>query len=166
MTHDIQPADPQLKRRFLLGMTGLAILIALGIHALDAYLLELHVLAQDAQPTAAAKAQDLIRMVLALLIAGTAALCLYLARSSWQTLKSERFPPPGTRVLSDTPIRRGAQARRYGQAGLLVAVLVMLVTVVVATQASRLLGKSFDTQLKPTPVFFDETPPPSIPGSQ
>lgn len=135
-------------------MTSVAILIALGLHSLDAYLLDLHILAQDAQPIAAAKVQTLIRIVFVLFLVGTTALCLYLARSSWKTLKNERFPPPGSRVLSDTTIRHGLQARRYGQAGLVAAILLMLLTVVIAYQASRLMERSLSTSLKPTVTNF------------
>ncbi|MEM7581944.1 MAG: hypothetical protein AAF560_01070 [Acidobacteriota bacterium] len=155
MTHDVQPADPRLRRRFLTVMVCVAALIALGIRALDAHLLELHVLAETAQPEAAVKAQDLMYKVLAVCFLAAAGLCLVLVRSSWKIIRSERFPAPGTRVLSDTPIRRGRAARRYGQAGLIVATLVLLLTWLITIQANRILEGSLDTRLQPTPVAFD-----------
>ncbi|MEM7350575.1 MAG: hypothetical protein AAF657_07200 [Acidobacteriota bacterium] len=156
MSVDIQPADPRRRVRFLLAMVSFAFLIALGLLYLDAYLRDLHGLAQNAQPLAAAKAERVVQIVFGLLACGALALSLYLGRTSWRTLQAERYPPPDARVISDTRIRRGPAARRQGQLGLVLAVLTFVLAIVVLFLAHRLLQPLLDSSLKPTPFSLEE----------
>ena len=143
MSAEIQRADARLRVRFLILMTIVALLGAVGILQLNAYLVELHALAGRAQPLAAEKALRAVHTVLGLLTAGAALLSLHLGWFSWRTLSSGRFPPPGARVISDTRIHRGLQARRRGQAGLAIATLTILLTTVVIRQTERLFQDFF-----------------------
>ncbi len=151
MSPEIQPADPVYRVRFLIAMTVVALAGAVGVLYLDGYLTELHALAAESQPLAAGKALRAGRAVLAVVAAGAAVISLYLARVSWRTLGSGRFPPPGTRVISDTRVRYGRAARRRGRAGLAMAAATLILTAVVVLQANRLLEALLDTDLKPTP---------------
>ncbi|MCP3963050.1 MAG: hypothetical protein GY719_34865 [bacterium] len=155
MSPEIQQADARFRTRFLLAMTVVAVVAAAGLVMLDDYLTELQTLAERAQPIAAEKTLKAARVVFALLTAGGAVLGLYLGRVSWRALRSGRFPPPGTRVLSDTVVRRGAAARLYGRAGLAFAVITVLLTALIVVQGDRLFRRLLDTSLKPTPY----TPP-------
>ena len=158
MTLEIQPADPQFRRRFLIVATIGVMLIAVGIHGLNAYLLSLHRLAQDAQPVAAAKAMLAVRGMLILLIVGATALIFQLARTSQRTLEAERFPPPGTRMVSDTRIRRGREARRQGWIGWILAGLILVLTLLVCTWAHTIFGQLLNTTLRPTTIHVPRTP--------
>ena len=155
MSQEIQRADPRQRRRVLFALTGVALAAALGILYLDAYLKELHELAEQAQPVAAARAMRAVRTGFALLMEGAVGLSAYLGRTSWRTLRSERFPPPGQRVISDTRIRRGHQARRHGRAGLVLAALTLLLTLAVSIAGHRLFEQLLDSSLKPTPFYLE-----------
>ncbi len=158
MSEEIQRADPRLRIRLLIVMTIVALLGALGILGLDAYLGRLHALGPQLQPLAAEKAMDAARGFLAVLIVGAGAFSLYLASISRRVLAAGRFPPPGHRVISDTRIRRGRQARRAGAAGLGLAALTLLLTAAVAWQADRLFRQLLDSTLKPT-IYSPAEPP-------
>ncbi len=150
MSPEIQPADARLRIRVLLAMTLLAAAGTAGLLVLDGYLDKLDS-GGTGKPLAAERALAVVRWFLALMAAGGVMLGLYLGWISWRTLRSERFPPPGVRVISDTRIRRGREARRHGQAGLALAAATLLLTVFVALRAHRLFASLLDTSLKPTP---------------
>ena len=158
MSVEIQPADPRLRFRWLVLLTLAAALGAAGLWILDGYLQELHGLADESPAAAAAQAKTYARAFLAILAAGGFFLSLYLARVSWRTLRAERYPPPGARLLSDTRIKRGRPARRRGQAGLALSVLTLLLTFAVVERAHRVFSDLLDTRLKPTRIDFQ--PPP------
>lgn len=164
MTLEIQPADPVLRRRFLIGAIAGVLVIAVGLNVLDAYLTGLHELALTAQPLAAAKAMRAVRIVLGLVVAGAVLLAGSLARTAWRTLESERFPPPGARMVSDTRIRRGREARRQGYAGLVMAGLILLLTAAIALAADALFRDLLSTKLRPTPFDVPDEPIERSPG--
>ena len=150
MSPEIQRADAGLRIRFLLVMTLVAAAAARGLVYLDGYLSELQTLAEKARPTAAEKTLTAARIVFALLAAGGVALGIYLGHISWRALRAGRFPPPGTRVLSDTVVRQGAAARRHARAGLAFAVITILLTALIVVQGDRLFRRLLDTSLRPT----------------
>jgi hypothetical protein len=152
---EIQPADPRLRTRWLVLLTLAAALGAIGLLSLDGYLKELHGLASQSPAAAATQARGFARAILAAIAAGGVLLSLVLARDSWRTLRTERYPPPGARVLSDTRIRHGRAARRRGQAGLALSVLTLLLTVFIVARAHRVFSHLLETRLKPTPINFE-----------
>ncbi len=141
----MQTADPGLRVRFLLGMILLAAIGAAGILSLEDSLARLHTPAAAPHPETIALARMAVRIFLAVVIAGGTLFSLYLASVSWRTITSERYPPPGTRVISDTRVRHGQPARRRGQAGLALAILTLLLTAVVTARASRIFGRLLAT---------------------
>ena len=60
------------------------------------------------------------------------------ARRSWQTLRSHRFPPPGMRVMRDTPVVRAGPAHLLGACGLGLAALLLLAGSVLPVIAYRI----------------------------
>ncbi len=152
MSPDLQRADERLRIRWLAVLTLAAVLGAAGLLGLDHYLSGLDTVVADAQLDTVAKARLVVRAVLALIGLGGVLFSLYLARISWRTYSSERYPPPGARVLSDTRIYRGQAARRRGQAGLALAVLTLLLTLAVVTRADKVFDRLLDVTLKPTRV--------------
>ncbi len=148
---EIQPADPRFRKRFLIATILIMLLIAVGLHGLNEYLLDLHALAKNAQSLAAGKAMLAVRIVLGLVFAGGTVLGLQLARTSWRTIESERFPPPGARMVSDTRIRRGRDARRQGWMGLIMAILILLLTLATTLWAHAIFQDLLYTKLRPTP---------------
>ncbi len=159
MSPEIQPADPRLRLRFLLAMILIAAIGAAGILSLDDYLTRLHALVIARQTEAVAQAHRAIQAVLALIATGGTLLSVYLGSISWRALRSERFPPPGARVISDTRILHGAEARRRGQAGLALALLTLMATVVVVASAHRAFGRLLAIAATPVEQLDRPAPP-------
>lgn len=156
MSPEVQRADPRLRFRWLVLLTLAAALGAAGILRLDDYLTDLHVVAVEAQPAAAEKVRFAVRAILTLIAGGGVLFSLYLGWISWRTLRHERYPPPGARVLSDTRIYRGQPARRRGQAGLALAALTLVLTLAVVARTQRVFDRLLNTDLKPTRVEVGE----------
>jgi hypothetical protein len=107
---DVVRGDPALRRRALL---VLPLVVVLGVGALAtaprASRLLIAWLQQSPNPRG--------RAVLAMLaFAAPFTLAAWLVgvdaiRRSMQTLRARRFPPPGMRVVRDTPVLRGGRAR-------------------------------------------------------
>ena len=164
MSEEIQKADPRLRIRLLVLMTAVALAGALTILYLNAYLVRLHDLGPLLHPLAAARAMRAVQAFLAVMMAGALGLGLYLGWISRRILASGRFPPAGHRVISDTRVRRGAEARRYGFGGLAMAAATVLLTALIVWQANRLFGLLLDSSLKPTIYVPAERPPPGAPA--
>ncbi len=147
---EIQRADERLRIRWLILLMLAATLGAAGILRLDDYFTRLHAVATEAQPAAMAKAKHVIRSILAAGAAAGALFSLYLGQASFRIYRSERYPPPGARVLSDTRICRGRPARRRGQVGMVLSLLTLLLTLAVVILANRVFTRLLDTTLKPT----------------
>ncbi len=128
---EIQKADPRARRRALLivgagTLVGVLLLATVdsGRPAFEAWV--------DADRHARSR---LVAGALILLMAGPAiAMSVYLWRLGTQIVQSRRFPPPGRRVVRDTPVVIGEAAARAGRwlrilavalgvSGLLLAVL-------------------------------------------
>ncbi len=152
MSPQIQQADEKLRIRWLVGLTVLATIGAVCILRLDDYLSELHTLVAAAQPDAPERAKAAVRWVLTAIVGAGSLFSLYLGWLSWRIVSSERYPPPGSRVLSDTRILSGAPARHRGLAGLLMAALTLLLTLAVAARAHRVFNRLLTPALRPTPV--------------
>ena len=161
MSQEIQPADPRLRTVVLVLMTLAGMLGAAGLLYLDAHLTALLAFAEMAPPVVAAErflraARIFLGLsaAIAVLVAGS------LARVSWRTLRSERFPPPGSRVTSDTPVLRGSAARRRGLTGLAVAVLMLGATALAIGQLDNVLRGLLIVHPGPPPLEKVEPPVP------
>jgi len=87
---------------------------------------------------------DLVRWLLpAVLVVSAVAVALWAWRLGARIVASGRFPPPGTRVVSNTPILTGEAAKRRGRAlqwlGVTLLILLLLLAAV-AWQLMRLLA--------------------------
>jgi hypothetical protein len=60
------------------------------------------------------------------------------ARRSVQTLRACRFPPPGMRVMRDTPVLRGRPARFLGMLGLVLGAMLLTAGSVLPVVAYRI----------------------------
>ena len=82
-------------------------------------------------------------MFRALALALTLPLLLGAARAlriARRTLEAERFPPPGLAVVRDTPVRRGAAARRWGRALRVIALALGVLGGAIALLLWRIAG--------------------------
>jgi hypothetical protein len=68
------------------------------------------------------------------------ALALYFWRWGGAIVRAGRFPPPGAEVVRDTPVRRGAAARRQGRLAQGFAAVVAVAAFVLALLGWRLIA--------------------------
>lgn len=122
----IHPADPKLRRRLILLLLVLAaggIALILG---LDAYLERIVEASKEEPERAMRHVFNLLRLCMTLGGAGSIVFGLYFGNFSLKVISEARFPPTGTRLVRDTPIRLGAAARLRGRIGLLFSGLLII----------------------------------------
>lgn len=130
-------ADPEYRRRTLrLSVVILVLGLAVGVAVVQWGLPAL------ARSVESRKPDDAIRLLkflyAAVMISTTLPVAVYLFRLGLRIRRSDRWPPPGTRVTRDTPIIEGPTARRQ-------AVVLMACSGVVL--AAAVLGLFFASRL-------------------
>lgn len=140
-------ADPRLRRRALAGIAAVVVLAALGFVALSRYVGGLELLAATDPAAAVRRLVRLATLVTALLGAGAAAAGLYFFDLSRRALAAGCFPPPGTWLVSDTPVLRGAAARRKARLGAILALLLVAIGVAAPFLAALVIRRVAARQL-------------------
>ncbi len=148
---DIQAADPKLRRLVLGALTGLIVLASLAVVRLDAYFTSLQSLAKNDVTAAAEKIQQLSNWLLIGLGVVTVLFGLYLVSIALRVLTHQRYPPPGMRVINDTKVLRGRNAKVYGGVALCLALAVLVAGVVIPWKAQDKLDRVLAIGLQPTP---------------
>jgi hypothetical protein len=123
---EILRADPRLRHGTLLVVLILLGLGVVGLFGLDRYL---QGVAADAQLEPEAVFRKIFNLLRLSFVAGGVGLILsgaYLGRFAMRILASGQFPPPGARVIRDTPILRGAPAKRQGRSMATLAILLVV----------------------------------------
>jgi hypothetical protein len=123
---EIVKADPRLKRLSLIGVVAGVLAGAGLIWAFGAWMARVQALARVSPDQARQQLGSALAWLSLLMGAGLAAFGLYLTRLAVRTLRAGRYPLPGMRVIRDTPVVTGAQARRRARFGLALAALLVL----------------------------------------
>jgi hypothetical protein len=124
MEVEVVRGDPALRRRALL---LLPLLLVLGLVALATAPRASHLLILWLQQSPGGGKRAVLAMLgfaapftlAAWLVGGDA------VRRSMLTLRARRFPPPGMRVVRDTPVLRGRPARVFGMVGMVLGVALL-----------------------------------------
>ncbi len=153
---EVQKADPELRRKVLLGAVLATLVLVVGLIVLGQRFAELEILARESAYQASRQGLALARVLLMTIAGGAIVLGGVLGRLSWRTLRSGCYPPPGTRVINDTPVLRGARARRYGRSGLILSALVIAAGLWIPYSIHEVLDQLLQPGLKPTPVSPEE----------
>ena len=114
MNQDIVPADKNLRKKFFifLGLSVIAVLII--VPYFNGYLEQIKQAFKENPEVAFKKSMFVLKATLgfvSFLLVMTGIYSMSLAR---RTLKSGQYPPPGMRVIRDTRLRTGTQAKRAG----------------------------------------------------
>jgi hypothetical protein len=115
---EVVRADPVLRRQVLLAVLAV---IAIGGVALEQLPVSLQVifrLARESPAAAERHAQLLMALLLGPMSLASAFAGVATIRTSVDALRARRFPPPGARVIRDTPVIRGLGARLVGTVAL------------------------------------------------
>jgi hypothetical protein len=109
---EIQRADPRERRRALVLLAVGTVAGAIALLWLKGWLDE-----QITRPPAEARATLLaaFRIAATVMVLSISAASIYLWRLGWRIERSARFPPPGQRVLRDTPVLKGPDAISRGR---------------------------------------------------
>jgi hypothetical protein len=115
-------ADPVLRRRVLIGCLAIVLIGVAAIDRLPASMHEIFRLARESPAAAERRARLLMLLLLGPMtvfggVAGGATVS-----TAVRALRARRFPPPGARVLRDTPIVRGRTARVIASLALVLGV--------------------------------------------
>ena len=136
VTPEMFPADPTLRRE----LTLVVILLALIAAVYFGYLLA------EIERVRAAEAPDPSGLLAHLqwmsvgLVGVVSAFLIYLLSTAIKVFSSDQFPPPGARVLSDTPIRRGLRARLIAITGVILGLLSLAAALYVYVSIAAFVG--------------------------
>jgi hypothetical protein len=135
---EVRKADPTLRRRAVLAVALGAVVGALLIAAFDRYAGPLRDWISS-QPSGAPGRGMLALLLGAMLLA--APLLVFAARL-WSigasVLRAGEFPPPGHRVIRDTPVVEGRAAVLRGRVFLALAIVLVVISALLWLQISRL----------------------------
>ena len=114
MNQDIVPADKNLRKKFFifLGLSVIAVFII--VTYFNGYLEQIKQAFKENPEVAFKKSMFVLKTTLSfvsLLLVMAGIYSMSLAR---RTLKSGQYPPPGMKVIRDTRLRTGTQAKRAG----------------------------------------------------
>jgi hypothetical protein len=134
MSDQMVPADPSLRRRAVWLLVAVAVLGAWAITVMSAQLREVRSLATM---------ERWLWSAVGLASGGSVVFGVCLARLAQRVFRTGQYPPPGQRVIRDTPVRRDRAARQLawlaiGGAGILWAISAGLPLLV--WRLHRLLG--------------------------
>jgi hypothetical protein len=133
MVHTIVPADKNHRRRILL-LYGLFVCLG-GITIRFGFPWAERFIGQQDPETAF----RIIRIALFVVFISLAAPGLYLARLGRRIMEAERFPLPGQKVVRDTVLLEGGQARIRGRLLVFLALLLLLAGLFGAFYSQHLL---------------------------
>lgn len=131
----VEPADPTARRRALLAMVVVAIAGAFAYLGLEQWLNQLEVSDPDHARATLASALLWTSCAMALTVA---AFGVYILMLGSRVRNAERFPPPGARVVRDTPVVTGRAARTRGLLMQLIACVMLGCALVLVAMAWRL----------------------------
>jgi hypothetical protein len=123
MSKEILKADPGYRKRTMLIITGMLIagclVIAFLLPWLKSYMLTL----------GCRKASQLLFAIFAVAFIVPLLLSFHIIRTGVKSLREERFPPTGTKVIKDTVLLTGKEARNRGKILIFLAGFIMALSI-------------------------------------
>lgn len=112
MEREIIRADRRL--RILIVWIAAVLLVGglVGLTALHRHFDRLQGLSEADYEVALRQVQRLTTVFCWVVGASFAGIGLWFGRLAWKVLRTDRYPPPGWKVVKDTPVRTGRDARR------------------------------------------------------
>ena len=160
--HRIVKADRSLLRMVFLGLMLFCALVLRGIYEMAQ---AFKVARATARVDPAAAKIQILNLLDGFLLGMTGIMTvggLYLGIKGWRIWQASQFPVPGTRVVMDTPIVRGTQARRRAVVGWVFAVGLLLGAYLLPSLGREaILDRIYlpqDSDAVPDTVFDPDTP--------
>jgi hypothetical protein len=114
----VVPADKGYRRRVLLWGAVLTVAGAIGLVVAHRQFQAILELADRDLSEAVEKALGLATFFAWLTGLSVVGIGLWFGRLAWKILRCDQYPPPGAKVIKDTPVRTGSRARRIAAAAL------------------------------------------------
>ena len=114
MDQDVVPADKELRKKFFIFILLVIIVAIITEHYIEDYLGQIEQLSPKDPGLAFKKSMFILKIALSLVSLLLLSMGVYSVLLARRVLKSGQYPPPGMRVIRDTRLRTGAQARRAG----------------------------------------------------
>ena len=118
---EIIPADTRLRARAIVLAVALTVVGIIAMVLLKVQLRGIEELAEDDLPAAFEKALRLTTAIAWIAGLSFVGMGLWLWRLGRRINRADRFPPPGAKVIKDTPVRTGPAARRVADLAQLAA---------------------------------------------
>lgn len=157
MDSEIQPADPEFRKIVVLSLTIVGSFAVVAAVLLEHHLGNLQILGMSSVADAAEGMRFAARSVFAIIALGATLAAAYMGWLSMRIYRSERFPPPGGRVIADTRILRGAAAKRYATMGFITVALFLLAAVLIPWRGEQAVDRALAglTVAQPEDPFAD-----------
>ena len=128
-TNQVLIADKKLRRRVLSLAIILCMLSLAAIYAVEQFLQDIQELAKESPEEAFEQVGAFLRVFLAAASFSLILISGWITRFSLKALQAEQFPTPATRVIRDTRITDGAQARRKAILGFVLAAILAVCSI-------------------------------------
>lgn len=127
MDTDLIPADKALRKKVILFLVIIVFAALVLEPHFEAYLGQMSQLSKEDPNLALEKTMLLLKWSLRSVFVALVGMGVYLILLARRALRSGQYPPPGMRVIRDTRLRRGNQAKRAAISLIIVASLLMVV---------------------------------------
>ncbi len=133
MLAETQSPDSGARRRVAILVLTITFLGALAIFVTTQYIDQTKLLLEEDPERALRRFGYALRTLAALLALLLFALAGWLYRLSRQARIAQRFPPPGARVLHETRVLRGEEARKRAGLGMIISAVIAMTGVLGAS---------------------------------
>ncbi len=121
----IVPADREYRLKVLVGLLFFALCCGVCFWALYGAFRGIETLAETKPAAALEELRGLVTVVSMVNALLSSVFCAWFAVRAYRTYTSERYPPPGTRVLRDTKLRTGRDARMMAVLQVVTALVIL-----------------------------------------
>lgn len=133
MMNPIVPADPRLRKRALIFVSITLLVGLVWLYFFQGFLREMEALATASPQLAFEKLHPVGTAALMVTLFSATMLAGLLAYASLRVYRAGQWPPPGWRVIWETPIRTGRQASMVALFFLLLAIAVIAYGVLIVS---------------------------------
>ena len=112
MNQDVVPTDKELRKKIIIFIVLVTIVVIVTEPYIKGYLDQIEQLSQKDPQLAFKKSMFILKVALGFVSLLLLSMGVYFVLLARKTLRSGQYPPPGMRVIRDTRLRTGAQAKR------------------------------------------------------
>ena len=126
MDQDIIPADKELRKKFIIFIVLVTIVAIIIEPYIKGYLDQIEQLSSKDPEIAFKKSMFILKVALGLVSLLLLSMGVYFVLLARKTLRSGQYPPPGMRVIRDTRLRTGTQAKRVAISFIVLSCILIL----------------------------------------